>query len=116
MSIKLTILKSGETLISDAKELLNEKNQVTPSAYLLQNPHLVTIQEKRFEKEQSDFGVDVTLTPWIVLTSDTDVVIPTDWVVTIVEPKQKLKEMYLEDVIGKDSENSVPDEQADTDQ
>ena len=96
MSIKLTILKSGETLISDAKELLNEKDQVTPSAYLLQNPHLVTIQEKRLEKEQSDFGVDVTLTPWIVLTSDTDVVIPTDWVVTIVEPLASVTQMFID--------------------
>ena len=96
MSIKLTILKSGETLISDAKELLNEKDQVTPSAYLLQNPHLVTIQEKRFEKERTDFGVDVTLTPWIVLTSDTDVVIPTDWVVTIVEPLASVTQMFID--------------------
>lgn len=96
MSIKLTILKSGETLISDAKELLNKKDQVTPSAYLLQNPHLVTIQEKRFEKKQSDFGVDVTLTPWIVLTSDTDVVIPTDWVVTIVEPLASVTQMFID--------------------
>ncbi len=36
MSIKLTILKSGETLISDAKELLNEKDQVLLS--IMDNP------------------------------------------------------------------------------
>tara|TARA_B100001109_G_scaffold223144_1_gene195377 strand:- start:229 stop:564 length:336 start_codon:yes stop_codon:yes gene_type:complete len=97
MSIKLIILKSGETLISDAKELLNQEDQVVPSkAILLRDPHLVTIQEKRIKKEQSDFGVDVTLTPWIVLTSDTDVVIPTEWIVTIVEPLASVTQMFID--------------------
>ena len=54
--------------------------------------------------------------PGALSAEDSVIPLPVEWVVTIVEPKQKLKEMYLEDVIGKDSEDSVPDEQADTDQ
>ena len=39
MSIKLTLLKSGETLISEMKELVAEESQQAP-AYLLENPHI----------------------------------------------------------------------------
>ena len=45
MSIKLTLLKSGETLISEMKELVAEKQQQA-HAYLLENPHIVQTREK----------------------------------------------------------------------
>ena len=34
--------------------------------------------------------------PWIIISKDTQVVIPTDWVVTIVDPIDSIREMYLE--------------------
>ena len=50
MSIKLTLLKSGETLISEMKELVAEEEQQA-HAYLLENPHKVEITEKSFLTE-----------------------------------------------------------------
>ena len=38
MSIKLTLLRSGETLISEMKELVADEKQKAPNAYLLENP------------------------------------------------------------------------------
>ena len=35
MSIKLTILKTGETIISEMQELVSNNEQTTPHAYLL---------------------------------------------------------------------------------
>ena len=96
MSIKLTLLKSGETLISETKELV-EKDQIAPQAYLVQHPHLVNIKQVTTpDQKDGDVGIDVTLSPWIILTSDTEIVLPTDWVVTIVEPMASLKQMYVD--------------------
>ena len=44
MSIKLTLLKSGETLISEMKELVAEDKEQAHS-YLLENPHKVETRE-----------------------------------------------------------------------
>jgi len=78
MSIKLTLLKSGETLISEMKELVAEKEQQA-HAYLLENPHIVQTREKTFlseeEKKTGDFGIDVTLIPWIILSADKKIII-----------------------------------------
>ena len=41
-------IKTGETLISDMQELVSDKEQASPHAYLLNNPHLVKIREKKF--------------------------------------------------------------------
>ena len=39
------------------------------------------------------------------LTSDKTIPVPADWVVTITEPKQKLKDMYIEDVVDYGEQN-----------
>ena len=99
MSIKLTLLKSGETLISEMKELVAEKEQQA-HAYLLENPHIVQTREKTFlteeDKKTGDFGIDVTLIPWIVLSADKKVIIPVDVVTTIVEPIASVKQMFID--------------------
>ena len=100
MSVKLTILKTGETLISDMQELVSDKDQASPHAYLLNNPHLVKIREKQFlteeEKNDKKVGIDVLLTPWIMISSDRKIVIPVDVVTTIVEPIEGVKKMFLD--------------------
>tara|TARA_B100000927_G_scaffold287879_1_gene281531 strand:- start:205 stop:540 length:336 start_codon:yes stop_codon:yes gene_type:complete len=99
MSIKLTLLKTGEQLISDMKELVAE-NQEYPHAYLLVDPHLVQINEKRFiteeEKKDGDFGINVSLLPWIVLSKDKKMIIPVDSVLTVVEPLDAVTKLYEE--------------------
>tara|TARA_Y100001937_G_C6907228_1_gene235968 strand:+ start:65 stop:400 length:336 start_codon:yes stop_codon:yes gene_type:complete len=99
MSIKLTLLKTGEQLISDMKELVAE-NQEYPHAYLLVDPHLVQINEKRFiteeEKKNGDFGINVSLLPWIVLSKDKKMIIPVDSVLTVVEPLDAVTKLYEE--------------------
>tara|TARA_B100001989_G_C24162198_1_gene280182 strand:- start:148 stop:483 length:336 start_codon:yes stop_codon:yes gene_type:complete len=99
MSIKLSLLKSGEQLISEMKELVAE-GQEQAHAYLLENPHTVEINEKQFitedEKKDGDFGINVTLLPWIILSKDKQVIIPTDIVVTIVEPLDSVTQLYLD--------------------
>ena len=99
MSIKLTLLKTGEQLISEMKELTAEGKE-EPQAYLLDNPHTVEINEKQFvteeEKKSGDFGIDVTLLPWIILSQDSQMIIPVDSVLTVVEPLESVTQLYLD--------------------
>ena len=99
MSIKLTLLKTGEQLISEMKELVPE-DQEQVHAYLLQNPHTVEINEKQFiteqEKKDGDFGIDVTILPWIILSQDSQMIIPVDNVLTVVEPLEPVTQLYLD--------------------
>ena len=99
MSIKLTLLRSGETLISEMKELVAEESQQA-HAYLLENPHIVETRDKSFltedEKKAGNFGIDVILIPWIMLSADKQVIIPVDVVTTIVEPIASVKQMFID--------------------
>ena len=107
MSIKITVLKSGDQLISDMKELMAE-NENKVQAYMLVNPHTYEISEKQFmteeEKEVGDYGIDVSLLPWIILSKDKKMIIPTDSVLTVVEPLESVTQLYLDKVGSFDME------------
>ena len=101
MSIKLVILKSGEQLIAEAKELVNDEKEV--KGYLLDKPHKVVTNTPLLltEEQSNDSSVEVTLSPWILLSEDQEVVVQPDWVITVVQPLQSVIKMYKEKLSGK---------------
>ena len=74
------------------------EGQEHAQAYLLDNPHTYEINEKQFiteeEKEGGDYGIDVSLLPWLILSKDSQMIIPVDSVLTVVEPVDALTKLY----------------------
>ena len=97
MSIKLLYLKSGEQIISDVKELIRkDSNKVY--GYVLHKPHEIVASKAVVltEDAKDDRKVEVTLSPWILLTEDKSMTIPQDWIITIVNPIESILKMYEE--------------------
>lgn len=105
MSIKLVLLKSGETIICDAKELITPEQEKV-IGYILNKPHKVNTNRpvvflsESEDPNAKDRTVEITLSPWILLTKSEDIPVPTDWVVTVVDPIDSVVEMYGEKVNG----------------
>ena len=123
MTIKLILLKSGEDIISDVAEMTTgEGEDKRVIGYFLHKPCIVKIRDSQILTEETEVeqksAFKVSLFPWMPLTSDKTIPIPADWMVTMVEPKEKLKEMYIEDVVnyGKNDQTSSTDEQSSSDQ
>jgi len=109
MAIKLALLKSGEQVITDAKEILIEDKLC---GFFFYKPHRVRLNRPMLLKEDEEINpdsVEVTLSPWILLTEDERMAVATDWVVTMVEPIDDIKEMYLEKTNGKIGKDSGTD-------
>ena len=101
MAVKLAILQDNEQVIAEIKELVDDGK---PVGYLLKDPHRVVINQPFLvEKVDNDTSIQVTLTPWILLTTDKDIIVPGNHVVTLVEPLDTIKEMYAEKVNGSES-------------
>ena len=111
MSIKITVLKTGEHIISDMKELMTEGEE-NAQAYMLVNPHTYEINEKQFvteeekELEEGDYGINVSLLPWLILSKDKKMIIPTDSVLTVVEPLESVTQLYLDKINSFEMEES----------
>ena len=102
MSIKIALLKSGEQVVSDIKELMSEEK---PDGYLFKDPETLTIN-KSFLVSDTDTSVEISLSQWILMSSDRELVVPRDWVVTLAEPIDSVLKMYKDKIDAKD--NQVP--------
>ena len=97
MTIKILLLKSGEDVIADLKEMVSPDEKVI--GYFLTNPCVVKLIPKDSEDE-SKRETAIRMYPWMPLAKEKDIPLPTDWVVTIVTPIEKVEQMYKEDVLN----------------
>ena len=125
MTIKLLLLKSGEDIIADVAEMAlgEENNPENPRriiGYYLNKPCVIKMRDpnlQEVEGKEHKAGYSVSLFPWMPLAKDERIPIPADWMITMVEPVEKLKEMYSEDVVnyGQDNKDTSTDEPTDSD-
>ena len=112
MAIKLAVLKSGEDIIADVKELILEKRIV---GYTFINPCTV-----RFLDPESiyfpDRDIDIAFAPWVPLSAEKEIPVAPDWIITIVQPIPQVIEKYLEGIKDGKRPDSSTDDQTSVDQ
>lgn len=124
MTVKLVLLKSGEKLISEIKEGFFEEKLV---CYLLEKPCTISINGSYKildEEDKEDWGnrVSISLQSWPQFSKQETIEMVPNWIVTIVEPSDEIKETYENQVLGIKKEESENDqnivftEQPDSDQ
>ena len=107
MAIKLAVLKSGEDVIADIREMMvvdedtpDDKKKVV--GYYFIKPCGVTLKNKAIDvNESADDSFELKLFPWCPLAKNDAIPMSTEWVVTLVDPVDKLKEMYQNEVLEK---------------
>ena len=96
MAIKLALLKSGEEVISEITEMVTEKQVVV--GYYFENPcrAILTTPEIEVDEKQAlaKKPVSIKLLPWLPLADEEKIPVVADWVISIVEPQPKLKDLY----------------------
>ena len=107
MAIKLAVLKSGEDVIADIREMMVGDEDTPPEkkkgvGYYFIKPCGVTLKNKAIDvNESADDSFELKLFPWCPLAKNDAIPMSTEWVVTLVEPVDKLKEMYETEVLNK---------------
>ena len=115
MTVKLAILKSGEDIVADIKEMIvGEGDAARVVGYVLTKPVGVSLNRKEIIVDDEEESFEVRLIPWCPLTKSEKIPITADWVVTIVDPIDKITAMYKKEVLGDASESSSSDEQTDS--
>ena len=122
MTVKLLLLKSGEDVIADVTEMgSGDKNDRRVVGYFLNKPCIVKMRDPNVLSEENDgpakAGFAVSLFPWMPLSKEDTIPVTADWLITMVEPIDKLKQMYVEDIVnhGSSNKNSSTVKQSDSD-
>lgn len=100
MAIKIIVLKSGETLITDIKEMFASEYDTKPVAYLLYYPcSFETVKGYHITDESLKDKKRILFHPWPTLSKNHEVAIPVDWIVTAVDAIDSMKEIYKKNVL-----------------
>ena len=120
MTVKLVMLKSGEDIIADVKEIKSNEEVIgyyffDPLIVKMYSPEepVVLSEENGVEGDHGttkEFSskVGITFYPWVPLSADTKVPCSADWVITIVEPVENLKKLYQERLNGRGENDQSP--------
>ena len=110
MTVKLLLMRSGEDVIADIQEMVVNEKVV---GYYLDCPHRAKLVTTENTKEgNTTYKSKVQILPWVPLSKDRTIPVVADWVISMVEPIDNLKELFetrLEQI--NESENSSDDEQ-----
>tara|TARA_Y100000004_G_scaffold181775_1_gene227839 strand:- start:4 stop:384 length:381 start_codon:yes stop_codon:yes gene_type:complete len=104
MAVKLAVLKSGEDVVADIKELVDDDGNTV--SLVFQNPVVVKLVSPQTLLEgENENEYRVAFIPWIPLSAEDTVAVQRDWVVTIVEPVELVKTSYEERMNGRQGDN-----------
>ena len=106
MSIQLALLKSGEEVIADIKEIRQEETDELVS-YLFKKPYCVKIKTSQVLVEQETRPKhQLAYYKWMSLSKDDDIIVNKDWVVCITEPLDSIKQNYEDRMNGRRSNDT----------
>ena len=106
MSIQLALLKSGEEVIADIKEIRQEETDELVS-YLFKKPYCVKIKTSQvLVEKESRPKHQLAYYKWMSLSKDDDIIVNRDWVVCISEPLDTVKKNYEAKVNGRRFDDS----------
>ena len=113
MSVKLVMLKSGEDIITDVKELKSEEGIVgyyfhNPLVVKMYHPEEPTVLNEDGSSREYESKISVQFYPWIPLSEESRIPCSADWVVTIVEPVKNVKKLYQGRLNGRNKGNQSP--------
>jgi hypothetical protein len=116
MTVKLAILKSGEDIVADIKEMIvGEGDDARVVGYVLTKPCGVSLNSKAIKIDDEKDTYQLKLFPWCPLTKNEKIPITADWVVTIVDPIDKITQMYTKEVLENGtSKGASADKQTDS--
>ena len=103
MTVKILLLKSGEDVIADVKEMVSPDKKVI--GYFLSKPCVIKLLPKQSEGSKRE--TTISMYPWMPLAEEKEIPLPTDWVVTMVTPIKKVETMYKEDVLNGKTTNQT---------
>ena len=97
MSVKLLLLKSGEEVITEVKEILDPETK-DPIGFHMHKPFRLDIVSNAEDGIiiNETKGYQVSWFPWAPLSKDKDFFLPADHVITAYDPLDSITEQYVQ--------------------
>jgi hypothetical protein len=112
MSVQLVLLKSGEEIVCDFREIIDRETQELME-FVMIKPVRVTVVQQGVLTEGANESPDSVLSfvPWLATSKSEEYFVNKDWVVTICDPQDNIKESYIKNIgVRDDSKSSIAED------
>tara|TARA_B100001059_G_scaffold46021_1_gene38831 strand:- start:1776 stop:2135 length:360 start_codon:yes stop_codon:yes gene_type:complete len=111
MSVQLVLLKSGEELIADVREIVDPDTREVFNVVLIR-PVRVTVVQQGVLTEDTKPGESVlSFVPWLSTAKDEEFFLKDEWIVTVCEPTDPIRDSYIKNIgVKNDSESSIDED------
>ena len=116
MSVQLVLLKSGEELVTDYREVVDRESGKIVETIFIKPVRVAVVQQGVLTEDAKPGESVLSFVPWLSTTKDEEFFIDSSWIVTVGEPTDDIRESYIKNVgVRDDSENpsievgAVPD-------
>jgi len=94
--VQVVLLKSGEEVVTEVRKV--KDTETGKRYYIMNKPYTIKIVSTdvvQISPEESRPQLNLEYAPWIMFTDEETMIVPEDWIVTTVNPKQQILESYL---------------------
>ena len=106
MSVQLVLLKSGEELVTDLREIVDRDSGQSVQLVLIKPVRVAVVQQGVLTEGAQPGESVLSFVPWLSTTKNEEYFIKDDWVVTICDPTNDIRESYIKNIgVRDDSEN-----------
>jgi hypothetical protein len=119
MTVKILVLKSGEDVIADIKEMVTPDKKVI--GYFMRRPCVVKLitsapldSDEMNSNSETKAEMSIRMHPWAPLAQEKEIPMTSDWVVTMITPVEKVLKMYQEEVLESYGENNKETDSTDS--
>ena len=106
MSVQLVLLKSGEELVTDYREVVDRESGKIVETIFIKPVRVAVVQQGVLTEEAKPGESVLSFVPWLSTTKDEEFFIDASWIVTVGEPTDDIRESYIKNIgVRDDSEN-----------
>ena len=111
MSVQLVLLKSGEELVADVREIYDRENDVVLDLVLVKPVRVAVVQQGVLTEDTNSGDSVLSFVPWLSTSKDEEFFLDKNWVVTICEPTDDIRESYIKNIgVKDDSESTIAED------
>lgn len=106
MSVQLVLLKSGEEIVADVREMVDRETGKPLSMVLIKPVRITVVKQGLLNEETNQPQSVLNFEPWVATSKSEEYFIDGSWVVTVCEPNDDIRESYIKNIgVRNDSES-----------
>lgn len=106
MAVQLVLLKSGEEIVTDLREIVDRDTGEVVNMVFIKPVRVAVVQQGVLTENANPAESVLSFAPWLSTSKNEEYFLKEEWIVTICDPTDDIHDSYIKNIgVRDDSEN-----------